>query len=689
MRRIAVILAGLVLLVAAIALVVSPVFDSQADQRAPSPTGRLLVLGVDGMDPQLLGELMDAGRMPNFSRLAAEGGFRALETSIPPQSPVAWSNMISGANPGTHEIYDFIHRDPNPKEPHLALKPYLSTSEVVPAERRDLTFRQWRFPLAADDTRLLRQGPAFWDFLSRHGVETTVYRIPANYPPPQAEGPGACACLCGMGTPDLLGTYGSFTFFTPNAPPDRNEVAGGRVEYWKTSGDRFTGTLIGPHNFLRAADETGDVPKMTVAFTVTRDPDAAVAKIEVEDRLLLLNEGEWSEWVPVEFSTGIPGASLVGALDAPTSIAGMVRFYVKQVHPRLQVYVSPLNIDPLRPTNPISSPPELAGRLARKSGRYYTTGIPQDTKALRGNVLDEDEFLQQCRIVLDERIEQYRQALHDFERGCLFFYFGAVDQLSHIFWRDRDAQHPGRLAEQGERYSRVIEDCYEEMDGLLGEALDVLGKEDTVIVLSDHGFTSFRRGLNLNSWLVENGYITLFDRSTQGEYEMFLNVNWSKTVAYALGLNGLYINLRGREKAGIVGEGADYEHLLAEISESLLQVRDEDGRRAIEAVYRVDDVYPDANRNIAPDLIVGYAAGYRASWATALGSMPLDVFEDNLDRWSGDHCNAATVVPGILVTNRKLAYHDPSLSDIGPTILQVFGIRAPLEMQGRRLFREN
>jgi predicted AlkP superfamily phosphohydrolase/phosphomutase len=363
----------------------------------------------------------------------------------------------------------------------------------------------------------------------------------------------------------------------------------------------------------------------------------------------------------------------------------MVRVFVKQVHPKLELYVSPINIDPLTPVNRITTPDGFAPALARRHGRFYTAGIPEDTKALTHLALDEAQFLAQSELAVEERNRQYRAALKDFQRGCLFFYFGATDLLQHMFWRDRDPQHPGRVPEQVERYQKVIEDIYVGIDRQVGEALQTIGPQDTLIVMSDHGFTTFRRGFNLNSWLVENGYIKLIHPAHQEDAMLFTNVDWSRTKLYGLGLNGLYVNLKGREKHGAVPTSAQ-RSLLAEVRDKLNQVRDQDGAAVIDTADLVDDIYPGADQAVAPDLIVGYANGYRASWATILGQMPRSILEDNLDRWSGDHCIDPQVVPGMLVANRKVLAKDPSVSDVAPTILNEFGIQRPSSMTGKNLF---
>jgi predicted AlkP superfamily phosphohydrolase/phosphomutase len=639
---------------------------------------RVLLLGMDGLDPDLMSEMMQAGRLPHFARLRDTGAFAPLATSMPPQSPVAWSNLISGGEPDTHQIYDFIHRDPNPRMGGLAIRPYESIAQVAPP-RWILPLGAWQIPLRPGRTESLRQGPAFWDFLVAAGIETAIYRMPANYPPPDVSGPGRFRCLCGMGTPDLLGSYGEFTEFRPDVSPGGRRVAGGRFARLDLREHRGVGVLEGPGNFLRRRDPQAGVESMRVEFEVVRDSEADVVKVVLQDTLCVLKRGEWSDWLPVRFDTQIPGGALLSAARFPTTTRAIVRFYVKSVHPALVLYATPLNLDPSAPAAPISTPLGFAAEIAERSGPYYTTGIPEDTKALRSGALDEDEFLAQVRLLVDERNRQYRAALHEFRRGFLFYYWGHTDQLAHIFWRDRDPEHPGRDPRQGDRYRDVVERTYEEMDELLGETLALLRADDVLLVVSDHGFGSFRRGLNLNRWLVENGYMS--ESGTSGA-EAFVDVDWSATRAYALGINSLYLNLRGREGRGIV-EPRQREELLRELSEKLLALRDVDGQPVIETIYDVRSYYPKADPRVAPDLLIGYARDYRASWATVLGGAPPALFEDNRDRWSGDHCVAAHLVPGVFFSNRPLVADDPRLTDVAPTVLRLLGVPPPPEMRGR------
>jgi len=681
---------GLLTLAAVPALLPSCDAEQQAGRTGDM---KVLVLGMDGLDPLLLEQLMAEGRLPNFSRLAALGQYSPFGTSMPPQSPVAWSNFISGSRPGTHQIYDFIHREPNPPDPGWIIKPYLSTSKALGPENPDraITIGRWRIPLETGRVENLRRGPAFWEYLVRGGVPTTIYRLPATYPPPQeAPGPAEFRILSGMGTPDLLGTYGEFTVFDEGLQREQKQVAGGCFRRLTVENNRAVALLEGPENYLRAVPSGERAPKMSAQLQIVRDPLEDALTIAVGEEKRLLRAGEWSDWIPVTFETGIPAATVVQAA-VPASLRAIIRVYVRSVHPRLYIYVTPLNIDPAHPANPISYPPEWAAQVAAVTGAggMYTTGIPEDTKALRATppALNEDEFLEMVRLLVEERTKQYRAALKEFRRGLLYYYFGHTDQLAHIFWRDMDPLHPGRLPEQAGRYDGVVRATYEEMDQRLGEAFEALDGSDVLIVMSDHGFASFRRGFNVNNWLVENGYQTVKDMGRQGRQDQLFNIRFDQTRVYALGLNGVYVNLQGREKQGIVPP-QERRRLLEEVASRLEQVRDVDGSKVIEKVYFTFDEYPDADPLVAPDLLIGYTRNYRASWATALGGIGRGLFEDNTDRWSGDHCIAAELVPGILVSNLKLTVPDPELCDLGPSILALFGLEPPGTMRGRNIFGE-
>jgi predicted AlkP superfamily phosphohydrolase/phosphomutase len=632
-------------------------------QRAPGGSAggkKLIILGIDGMDPDLLTKFMTEGKMPNFARLAEQGSFRRLTTSIPPQSPVAWSNLITGMNAGGHGIFDFIHRDPK------TFQLYFSTSRVE-GPKHSLTLGNWVVPLGSGSAEQLRHGKAFWEILDERGIPNSVYRIPANFPPISAKG----KTLSGMGTPDLRGTYGTFTFYTDDATAVAGAVEGGEIVQVEVQNNRVSSNLIGPGNTFRK-----NAPPATEAFTLDVDPLEPVARISFQNQQFVLKEGEWSGWVPVEFQL----MPVIG------NVKGICRFFLKQAHPRFQLYVSPINIDPANPALPISTPSSYSRDLAKEIGQYHTQGIAEDTKALSDGVLDDKEYLEQARTVLAEHRRAFDAEFPKFQQGLFFFYFSSLDLNAHMMWRLTDPSHPAYDAALAGQYGSALEEFYQQLDQVLGEVLAKIDSETTLLVLSDHGFAPYRRSFNLNTWLLNNGYIALQSGSVPDANEPFAEVDWSRTRAYGLGLNGLYVNLRGREREGIV-ETAQSDALLREIRQKLTEVRDpKDNSQVMTRVDLASEAYQGPYARTGPDGLVGYNRGYRAGWKTILGAFPPEVLEDNANAWSGDHCMDYTKVPGVLLSNRKIDAQSPALTDIAPTILAEFGITKTKDMMGQSVF---
>jgi len=645
----------LILLVA-----ISGVWSCRGGKEALSK--RVLVIGFDGMDPKILTRLIEEGKVPSFEKLSKMGDFLPLTSSIPSQSPVAWANFITGMNPGGHGIFDFIHREPD------SYLPFLSTSRTEPP-KRTLKLGSWVLPLSGGKVELLRRGRAFWQILEDYSIPATIFRVPSNFPPAESKQ----RTISGMGTPDVLGTYGTFSFYTEQPKELREDISGGAVYPVEVRDNVVEAQLVGPKNTFKKGN-----PTAMVDFTVYIDPESRMAKVVVQDEEVTLKEGEWSRWVRVKFPM----------LPLLASLRGICRFYLKETHPVFKLYVTPINLDPKDPAMPISTPKSYSKELARHLGYFYTQGMAEDTKALDQGVLDDGEFLQQAEIVLEERMRMFHYELERFRSGLLFFYFSTLDQGTHMFWRLMDPKHPSYDPQLVDKYGNVVETLYQKMDEALGIALSYVDENTTLIVMSDHGFGPFYRGFQLNTWLEENGYVTLIDEWRQGEMEFFMNTDWYNTRAYALGFNGLYINQAGREGYGIVPPGEEKEALLEELAEKLTQVRDpQTGLQVISHAYRADEVYQGGEMKYAPDLIIGYNWGYRASNETALGMFPRgELFRDNTDKWSGDHCMDYVWIPGIILSNKKIKYRQPALYDIAPTILEEFGIPLPKEMVGRPIF---
>jgi len=348
-----------------------------------------------------------------------------------------------------------------------------------------------------------------------------------------------------------------------------------------------------------------------------------------------------------------------------------------------------VQIDPVKPEMPISTPRSYSREIAEATGLYYTQGLPDDTSALENAFFDDAQYVAQSGLVLTERLAQLDGELDRFaglDRGLLFFYFNSPDQLCHMMWRNMDPGSPTHAAADL-RFSGRIGEIYAELDAALGHAVAKVDDETIVMVMSDHGFAPWNRAFHLNTWLYDEGYLVLQDGVDPADVEMLQGVDWFRTRAYAVGINGLYLNLAGREKRGIVEPGEEREQLLQELKTKLEAVVDPlDGRRAVRTADRADQVYHGELRDAGPDIVVGYYAGWRGSNESALGAIPAVEFEDNMLKWSGDHCIAAEEVPGIIMANRAILRKDPALVDMAPTILRLFGIEPPAEMVGGDLF---
>lgn len=640
-----------------------------ACDRAPAP--RLFVLGIDGMDPVILRRLMDAGRMPNFSALARRGGMSTLATTMPPQSPVAWSSFITGLPPQGHGIFDFVHRDT------ADLSLFLSTSHVDDAGQMALH----------------RRGTPFWDVLLQAGIPATIFRVPANFPPsPEPAGVDwTCRCalraFAGMGTPDLLGTYGTFTLFTDGdyevpatidgagdllIPGGRLEVPGGRVQ--------SVHLLRGSAPLVLDGPEVEGVERR-VEGRIFVDPAADALHLNLPGADLVLRAGEWTPWVELDFD----------------GISGITRFYLRGTQP-LWLYAAPLNLHPQEPLMPISVPASAAADLAQ-TGLYYTQGMPADTKALESEAFDEGEFLQQLELTLAERERHLDVELRRFDEGLLFFYVHSLDQISHMLWRAADATHPGHRADLLP-WAGAIDAHYERMDALLGRALEGLQRNGSppaeILVLSDHGFASYARSVNLNRLLVDEGFLVLADdAASPAQLLSPKDINWSETRAYALGLNALYLNRKGREPHGIVTP-AEVAGVRDELARALQGVTDPgDGTPVIQQLYDVSlsqVAMPPEVAMVAPDLLVGYWPGYRSSGGSAIGRIDASWIQDNLSAWSGDHCMAADAVPGVLLSSRPFVGTAPALWDIPVSILDYYSqdrtIEPPTGMAGRSIWRQ-
>ena len=663
---------------------------------------RVVVLGIDGLDPEILAEAMQRfpERMGNFQRLADQNGIHSLGTSTPPQSPVAWSNFITGLNPGGHGIFDFIHRDPATR------MPIASTTKSSDPTVLSL-FGDWQLPLWGGDGGSNRSGEAFWTLLALRGIPADIWRMPANFPVVPSDG----LSFSGMMTPAVDSAYGEFTFYTE--VPVASEFAVGKKirNVLPTSGGQIKTSLEGPASPFDKTPEPVRTP-----LTVSLDRENRAAAVELDGKVLVLEPGEWSEFVPVTFAT------------APAHLAdvhGIVRFYLRSIEP-FQLYASPINIDPEAPVAPVSEPLEASAELASRRtgiGPYYTQGMPEDVGALKAQVFSDREFMLQSGLVHAEGERMMEYALDRWlanERGgFLFFYFSTVDLCGHMLWRHGDELHPHHdpafastssvewTRREGSTWKDSIIDLYLAMDVVLGELSARLPADTTLIVMSDHGFAPYWRKFSLNTWLFENGYLVLkpgMDKEKPANAPDFEAVSileavdWSKTRAYGVGFNGLYLNLAGREGLGphakpgeqgiVTREQAPL--LLAELKAKLEALRDpKDGAQVVLRCDLASEVYSGERARTGdgmPDMIVGYNSGYDNSDEATQGRIPHDVLADNLGgTFNGSHLMAPDVVMGTLLSNRKVLPGRHGLEDLTVEILARYGVAPSEGMGGHRV----
>ncbi|MEN8149645.1 MAG: alkaline phosphatase family protein [Planctomycetota bacterium] len=628
------------------------------------PRNRVIVVGLDGMDPGLTRKFLEEGRLPNLKALGEEGHFGPLGTATPSISPCAWSTFMTGTDASRHNIFDFITRDPCTYLPLL-------TSAKIAGPRRTLSIGKFRIPLGKPVLTMLRKSKPFWHVLGKHRIFSTILRIPITFPAEPFHG----HLLSGMCVPDLRGTQGSFSFFTTEKADSEAAVSGftgeegGVTTRVSRDGDTVRGEIVGPANTL--VEGGGD---LTVPFTAVVDREKKTVRLTVGKTTHVLAEKTYSPWVRLEFR---PGLGL--------KVRGIVRFYVTSIEPEFGLYVTPIQIDPEKPALPISHPFVYSTYLARKNGPFATLGLAEDTWALNERILDEEGFLGQAWSHYEEREKQLFTALETTKAGSVVTVFDTTDRIQHMFWRYLEADHPANEGKDTERFAETIPDLYARMDDLVGRVRAKVKPGDALFVISDHGFTSFRRGVNVNTWLFENGYLALKDgATTSGDW--FEGIDWENTRAFSMGLTGLFLNKKGREAKGIVAPGEEAKALKAELAEKLAALVDpRTGKPVIRTLYDADVIYDGPYRGEMPDFILGYDVGYRNSWESAVGKVTDEVITDNTKSWSGDHCVDPELVPGVIFTDQAIRDDGPMLEDMAPTVLELLGVDAPGYMTGKSL----
>ncbi len=621
---------------------------------------RVVIVGLDGQDPNITDRLMGEGRLPNFARLAKEGAYCRLSTTLPAESPVAWSSFQTGCNPGKHRVFDFLVPD---RKSYL---PKLCSADIAPPKRH-LNLGRYRIPLGRARIRFERKSQSFWKILGDHGIFSNILRVPISFPAEKFHG----LLLSAMSAPDLRGTQGTFSYYTRD-PAEQKQFTAGTALLARQEGKAYNAEIAGPENPLDRRSE-----EMRLAFRVEPARNGGPPTLVVGGRSYPLPLRRFTPWIPLEFRAGLG-----------MKIHGICQFYLLEHSPRLKLYMSPINIDPEKPALPVSHPVTYSMYLAKTQGPFSTLGVAEDTWALNERILDEAGFLEQCYSIHQERERMFFDAIEKTRRGLVTCVFDITDRLQHMFWRYLEDDHPANPGKDTTQHRDAIPELYERMDELVGRIREKVGDDTYLIVMSDHGFNSFQRGVNLNTWLHQNGFLSV--RSGPSGAEWFEEVEWAKTQAYAVGLGGIYLNLKGREAKGIVEPGAQAARVKNQIREKLSSLSDpRDGKPAVGHVYDSREAFQGPYVGEGPDLIVGFEPGYRVAWTSATGAVTGEVFEDNRKSWSGDHCMDPPRVPGVFFCNHPVGPKEVGIMDIAPTVLELFGVEAPPYMDGKTLLQDS
>ncbi len=653
---------GLAMLAGFVALLTWPIrfifrWIRRRSAHARARVKRVVVLGLDGMEPKLTDRFMQEGKLPNLKRLKEQGCYHRLATTAPPLSPVAWSTFLTGSNPGKHNVFDFLTRNKHNYLPELS-------SVHVSSHRRTFKFLGMNIPYGAPEIRGLRRGKPFWSTLGDYGIFSNIIRVPITFPPERFRG----VLLSAMCVPDLRGSQGTFSFYTTRKAEDVDHTGGEQI-YVQRKGNVVDSYLVGPPG--------KDGKPIHTPFRATIDDATQTVKLKVCGTTHTLKKDEYSPWITVDFKLGLT-----------KKVTGICEVLLLQTTPEFELYVTPIQIDPASPAMPISHPGVYSTYLAKKQGAYATLGLAEDTWAMNEKILTDDGFLHQCIEADEEREVMFFDALDKVKEGLCVCVFDGTDRIQHMFWRYIDPKHPARAGQTEENLQRrnAIEDLYLRNDELVGKVMAKCNDRNTLLfVISDHGFSSFRRGLDWNRWLIENGYMVLKE-GADPKAKYLKRVDWSKTKAYCLGLAGIWLNVKGREAQGIVEPGEEETALREELCAKLTGLKDPaTGELAVKRALDSRKIYRGPYTTEAPDLIMGYAEGYRVSWEAAVGDITDEVFHDNMKAWSGDHCIDPSLVPGVMFCNRPVQAERPRLMDIGPTSLEMFGVKVPPYMDGQPL----
>lgn len=546
---------------------------------------KTIVIGIDGMDYVMTERLIKENKLPNFKKLKT---FSALKPNYPPHSPVCWTTIATGKNPGEHGIYDFIVMDPKTYTPKLSLFKQKFSTLGMKYEQSVLS-------------------KSFWEIAEERGIKTRIIRWPMTFPSKNDK----TISLAGLGVPDLKGFLSGYTFYTTKDLKKEIKTTNKIVKLKQA--EIIETEIFGPRK------QTSEGIKELTSSIVINLKDKT---IQTADSKIKFEEGKWTEWINISFSVGFM-----------KKIHGIFKAFVKKETP-FEMFITTIQIDPENPSLDISNPKDYSKKIAEEiKQKYYTLGIAEETDGLNDGIIDEKTFLAQTKEIDLEKEKIFWNEFAKFKEGIFAFVFDTSDRLQHMFWQSN---------------KKVIEDYLIEKDKLIGEVLKKIDEKTHLIILSDHGFTEYDYSINVNKWLEKEGFLKTKSEKTKFPFE---NIDWTKTKAYSVGFNSIYLNIEGRERGGIVKE-SEKEKIVNEIKNKLENLKHEN-KKVINRVYAKEEMWT-GNLSSAPDLVVGFNKKYRMSWKSALGEVDEKIIEKNDRAWNADHLVDPEFVKGVFFSNRKI-----------------------------------
>jgi hypothetical protein len=638
------------------------------------------------MDP-LVQKWMGEGKLPNMKSGDTRCGKRPRNAIRGVADGLGVT--LTGVNAGKHNIYDFLIGTGSPVHPVWSICPpgFILNHSGLEAGR------------AVDSRGTL----SFW--VTARARPASALRLPVTFPPedvPNGE------LLSGLPLPDIRRTMGTFYYFGTDLSryEEGNTEFGGILKRLVFDGDNAQTELVGPPNpivkqqlrEMRAnspLSAPSDADKMKIAELEAREdvrlPIAIhwnkadkSATVNIGDNSILLAEHQWSKWINLDFN-----------INLLIRVHGMAQLYLINAGSELQLYISPVNWRPDNPPAAMSSPSSFSADIFERLGPYRTLGWAEATWPLNEDRIDEKVFMDDLYRAFDDRAQVILQRIDSKQWDLLVGVIESTDRVQHMMWRLMDPTHPMYDKALAARFGDSIERVYRKCDDFVGEVMARVDASTPILIVSDHGFHSFRQSVNLNTWLVQEGFMAIQGQQP-GEKKLqdlfgggtfWENVDWTHTRAYSMGLGQIYVNLQGREGHGSVAP-ADSDSVQNAIVGRLLEMTDPKTKaRMVDAVYKRDDIYKGPYLANASELQVGFADGYRVSWQTSLGGSPPGIVYPNMKKWSGDHGSFDyKQTSGTLISSRPLSTDRADITDIAPTVLKYFGVPIPSDIDGKPIF---